>query len=218
MTDTDAGDRAPGRPWSTTSLLLDVRGSTSGGSSRSRGAGSRCRGCMPLRAGPFEPIGERPATLGLEPCSGSALRRGDARSAWRNAAVDELRPFTQAMWHNASTAERGRFLRHLRPVVDVHRHRLAPQVVGTAARDRRARPARGGGRESARARRAARRRFGRLAPRGGDMAEMMTVQRIVICTGLQGDLLRTTEPPLRRLAERGPSGPTRRTSASMSSN
>ena len=51
---------------------------------------------------------------------------------WRNA-VDELRPFTQPMWANASEAERARFLRHLRPWWDVPRHPLAPEVAHRVA-------------------------------------------------------------------------------------
>jgi uncharacterized NAD(P)/FAD-binding protein YdhS len=47
---------------------------------------------------------------------------------WR-CAVDELRPVTQMLWSAASQEVRGRFLRHLRPYWDVHRHRLAPDVA-----------------------------------------------------------------------------------------
>lgn len=43
-------------------------------------------------------------------------------------AMDEIRPFNQSAWRNATEAERGRFLRHLRPWWDVHRHRTAPRV------------------------------------------------------------------------------------------
>ena len=41
---------------------------------------------------------------------------------WR-AAVDELRPYTQSMWLAASADQRARFLRHVRPWWEVHRHR-----------------------------------------------------------------------------------------------
>lgn len=47
---------------------------------------------------------------------------------WR-AAVDSLRPHTQKLWRGLSLAERRRFLRHLRPWWDVHRHRIAPPVA-----------------------------------------------------------------------------------------
>lgn len=43
-------------------------------------------------------------------------------------AMDEIRPFNQLAWRSATEAERGRFLRHLRPWWDVHRHRTASEV------------------------------------------------------------------------------------------
>jgi uncharacterized NAD(P)/FAD-binding protein YdhS len=49
-------------------------------------------------------------------------------AGWR-AAIDGLRPHTQHLWQEMSLGERARFLRHLRPWWDVHRHRAAPQVM-----------------------------------------------------------------------------------------
>lgn len=47
---------------------------------------------------------------------------------WR-AAVDGLRPHTQALWAHLPERERRRFLRHARPFWDIHRHRIAPQAA-----------------------------------------------------------------------------------------
>ncbi|MET0262073.1 MAG: FAD-dependent oxidoreductase, partial [Rariglobus sp.] len=52
---------------------------------------------------------------------------------WR-AVIDSLRPFSHALWQGFSWEERGRFMRHVRPFWEVHRHRIAPQVA--AALDR----------------------------------------------------------------------------------
>ena len=49
-------------------------------------------------------------------------------AGWR-AAIDGLRPHTQRLWQEMSLSERARFLRHLRPWWDVHRHRAAPKVM-----------------------------------------------------------------------------------------
>jgi uncharacterized NAD(P)/FAD-binding protein YdhS len=49
------------------------------------------------------------------------LASGDWRSLF-----DSLRPEIQANWQGMDLEERRRFLRHLRPWWDVHRHRLAP--------------------------------------------------------------------------------------------
>ncbi|MBG1267841.1 FAD/NAD(P)-binding protein [Nostoc sp. WHI] len=47
---------------------------------------------------------------------------------WR-AVIDSLRPMTQKIWQQLPTEEQQRFLRHLTPYWDVHRHRIAPQVA-----------------------------------------------------------------------------------------
>jgi rhodanese-related sulfurtransferase len=46
---------------------------------------------------------------------------------WR-AVIDALRPHSQRLWLALSWSERARFLRHVRPYWEVHRHRLAPAV------------------------------------------------------------------------------------------
>ncbi|HEY0116015.1 MAG TPA: FAD/NAD(P)-binding protein, partial [Allosphingosinicella sp.] len=104
-------------------LLLDASGFTGRIDAISR------RGLLPhahaAAAPPDRPRQQAPATL-----PSALLREVRARGeaiGWRQA-VDELRPFTQKMWRAASDPERGRFLRHLRPWWDVHRHRIAPAV------------------------------------------------------------------------------------------
>ena len=127
--------------------------------------------------------------------------RGEA-VGWRNA-VDELRPYTQAMWANASDAERSRFLRHLRPWWDVHRHRLAPQVADRLA------TMQASGQMTVVAGKTISAVEGpdgialTWRRRGADTTETMTAQRIVNCTGPQGDLTRTTEQLLASLRDRG---------------
>ena len=161
------------------------------------------RGLLPqvhAASEPWDRIAERPATIAS--CLVHTVRDRAAAVGWRNA-VDELRPFTQGMWANATETQRAQFLRHLRPWWDIHRHRLSPQVA---------------------ARIHAMRVDGRLAvhagktldfrdtgygveliwrPRGRDTLERLQVARVVNCTGPLGDLARTTEPLLRRLVERG---------------
>lgn len=178
-------------------LLLDARGF------RGRIVALSRRGLLPRPHGPgsdWQKIDERPATTASRLLQ--AVRgRGDG-IGWRNA-VDELRPFTQAMWGNASDAERARFLRHLRPWWDVHRHRLAPEVharlIAVAER---------GQLEVI----AGKTLYFDERPdgiavqfrrRGADVAETLVAERIVNCTGPLGDLARTQEPLLQKLAARG---------------
>lgn len=178
-------------------LLLDARGF------KGRIVALSRRGLLPRPHGPggdWQKIDERPATNASQLLH-SVRTRGET-IGWRNA-VDELRPFTQAMWGNASEAERGRFLRHLRPWWDVHRHRLAPEVYARlmAVVERGQLEVIAGktlGFEE--------REDGievRLRRRGADTAETLLAQRIVNCTGPLGDLARTEEPLLQKLAARG---------------
>jgi uncharacterized NAD(P)/FAD-binding protein YdhS len=161
------------------------------------------RGLLPRPHGPgqdWDKLRERPRTKASALVR--AVRDRAEQVGWRNA-VDELRPFTQPMWANASEDERARFLRHLRPWWDVHRHRLAPEVHARlqALIDR--------GQLEVRAAKTLHFVEGSdgiavtLRPRGQDAPETILAQRIVNCTGPLGDLARSREPLLQRLAARG---------------
>lgn len=162
------------------------------------------RGLVPQRhdapGAMHEKLAERPVVTPAQLVH-LVRKRGEV-IGWRQA-VDELRPYTQAMWANASEAERQRFLRHLRPWWDVHRHRLAPQVADRLA----AMIARGQIEVVAGKTVAAVERSDGIEltwrRRGSDAPETLTAQRIVNCTGPQGDLTRTTEPVLASLRDRG---------------
>ena len=130
------------------------------------------------------------------------VRRRAAAVGWR-ASVDELRPITQMMWGAADATMRARFLRHLRPYWDVHRHRLAPSVAARidalCAAGRLSFAA--GKLVSATADGSGARLCWR--PRGSEAQVETRVARIVNCTGPQGDLMRSGEPLLRDLLAKG---------------
>ncbi|OAN62766.1 FAD/NAD(P)-binding protein [Sphingomonas sp. TDK1] len=148
----------------------------------------------------WDKIRERPCTRASALVR--AVRERAALVGWRNA-VDELRPFTQPMWANAGEDERARFLRHLRPWWDVHRHRLAPEV------DARLQALINRGQLEVVAAKTLGFAEGpdgiavTLRPRGQDASKTIRAQRIVNCTGPLGDLARSREPLLQRLAARG---------------
>ena len=48
--------------------------------------------------------------------------------------IDALRPVTSLLWDRMDGKERSRFLRHLRPFWEIHRHRMAPPVADTIDR------------------------------------------------------------------------------------
>jgi uncharacterized NAD(P)/FAD-binding protein YdhS len=179
-------------------LLLEARGFDGRLIALSR------RGLLPRAHGE---AGIPPASLAERPTVGASelLKSVRARAraiGWR-ASVDELRPFTQSLWLAADEPTRRRFLRHLRPWWDVHRHRLAPEVAARIA----ALQASGrlqiiAGKLVAIENQADAARVS-WRPRGSEGIETAQVSRIVNCSGPQGDLGRTDDPLLRRLLEKG---------------
>jgi uncharacterized NAD(P)/FAD-binding protein YdhS len=121
---------------------------------------------------------------------------------WR-AVIDGLRPVTQDAWQTMSSAERARFLRHLRPWWDVHRHRLAPvisdrieqaisvgQLRTTATRIRSMRAADNRVEVTHR-------------PRRAIVDQRLVVQRVINCSGPACDYARIDDPLIRALLDRG---------------
>jgi uncharacterized NAD(P)/FAD-binding protein YdhS len=136
------------------------------------------------------------------------MLRSEARRAVRDgstwqAALDELRPFGRDLWQNLDAEDRSRFLRHLRPWWDVHRHRLAPDVSARIDATRTA----------GQLRLHAGRIDGILAsgdratvsyrPRGTQERREIEVARVVNCAGPACDFDRIPHPLVRRLLADG---------------
>lgn len=121
---------------------------------------------------------------------------------WRDV-VDAFRPWTIETWRRLSSAERRRFLRHVRPLWEVHRHRVAPAIADTLTSVR----------ESGQLTVAAGRivsidwkdgAFGIMVrPRGEEGLRHLASSWIVNCTGPQGDYSQTTNPLVRTAVEAG---------------
>jgi uncharacterized NAD(P)/FAD-binding protein YdhS len=61
----------------------------------------------------------------------SAARAVDRRAhSWR-ASLDALRPRTNALWQALSADDQRRFVRHVMPYWNVHRHRMAPEIAAS---------------------------------------------------------------------------------------
>jgi len=152
---------------------------------------------------PREPVAD---PLRAFPANAVALLRTVRRRAgeigWREA-VHELRAITQQIWSGAPLDQRRRFVRHLRPYWDVHRHRIAPAVaarIGAMQADGRLRFAAGRivavepDGESARV---------AWRPRGADRVEQLTARRVVNCSGPELDIDRAGDPLLSSLLAAG---------------
>jgi uncharacterized NAD(P)/FAD-binding protein YdhS len=100
------------------------------------------RGLLPLAHGmvPSPPttevpdLGERRVRAMIRVLR-EAVEEGAARGIDWRLVFDSLRPRTQELWKSLPIAERRRFLRHARPYWEVHRHRLAPEVMGAIERE-----------------------------------------------------------------------------------
>lgn len=93
------------------------------------------RGLIPRAHADFDPAPVDRDAVGDTSLGGLFrwLRRRSGEVGWR-AAIDSLRPHTQALWEGLDAEQQRRFLRHARPWWDVHRHRIAPEVSRLLAR------------------------------------------------------------------------------------
>ncbi|HEX7856940.1 MAG TPA: FAD/NAD(P)-binding protein [Sphingobium sp.] len=159
-----------------------------------------------MRPRPHALVGPHVDRVDRPSASGSALIRALRTRAsaigWR-AAVDELRPFTQDLWRSMNLIERQRFLRHLRPYWDAHRHRLAPAVDRkVCAMQMEARLNFAAGKIVGAT------RIGDTARiewriRGTDLKRAETVKRVINCTGPSGDIASSSDLLLRNLMAEG---------------
>lgn len=131
------------------------------------------------------------------------VREVRGHSSWRSS-VDGLRPYSAALWQGLSEAEQRRFLRHLRPWWDVHRHRIAPAVA------ERIQAMRDDGRLEVAAGRIVRVEGKRvtIALRGGGELRR-DFEAAVNCTGPQGAIGRVEDPLIRQLLASGRARPDR---------
>jgi uncharacterized NAD(P)/FAD-binding protein YdhS len=131
------------------------------------------------------------------------VRRAGAEGVGWRSVVDALRPHTQLLWQELSPTDKRRFLRHLRPWWESHRHRVAPPVRAAI--------------ETARARGRLQVLRGRIEgieavadgldvtwrSRGAIAGEKLEVQRIINCTGPGTDYEKLDDPLIVQLLASG---------------
>ncbi len=153
---------------------------------------------------------DRPATLDAWPGTALGFLRGLRREVdeaaargvdWREV-VTSVRDDTQTLWQRLDERERRRFLRHLRPYWETHRHRASPEtmlavesliehgalevVAGSLLATRLV----DGEVEAT------------IARRGGGAAQVLRFGKVINCTGPDTDLSRVADPLVARLRER----------------
>jgi uncharacterized NAD(P)/FAD-binding protein YdhS len=104
-----------------------------------RGLLPRAHRAEPAHSLPFALRQDLYADLTCGTLSGlaKAVRRAAAEAELRGlgwqAVIDALRPLSAGIWQALGETDQRRFLRHLRPYFDAHRHRLAPAPAATLA-------------------------------------------------------------------------------------
>jgi uncharacterized NAD(P)/FAD-binding protein YdhS len=133
----------------------------------------------------------------------AACRKATAQGQDWRVVIDGLRSHTQRLWHEMPTAERARFLRHLRPWWDVHRHRSATRVMARIleAIQRRQLMVVAGRIDSMLP--AGDQLSVVVRPRGKDGRLALKAQRVLDCTALTPDLSKLELPLLRDLIAGG---------------
>jgi uncharacterized NAD(P)/FAD-binding protein YdhS/glyoxylase-like metal-dependent hydrolase (beta-lactamase superfamily II) len=121
---------------------------------------------------------------------------------WRSV-IDALRPITQKLWQQLPISEQQRFLRHLTPYWDVHRHRIAQrvgdtvndmlnsgQLTITAGRIQNYQVSSSGVAVTVR-------------PRRATTDSVLHVNRVVNCTGISVDYRQSSNPLIADLRDQG---------------
>ena len=167
------------------------------------------RGLLPLRhlAGGEQPPSDPcalPSSVGgltrlLRHQAARAMRAG---GDWR-PVIDRLRPFTTDVWQAMPMDDRARFLRHLRPWWDVHRHRMPPPTARRIndACERAQLTVRAGRIQAYLADGAGVRVVYR--PRLGDAPATIRAARVVNCSGPGADYDRIAHPLVRSMLRDG---------------
>jgi uncharacterized NAD(P)/FAD-binding protein YdhS len=122
---------------------------------------------------------------------------------WRDV-LGALRPVTAELWQSLDAAERRRFLRHLQPYWDVHRHRTAPDPHAALQRLLRE------GRLTVEAGRLKSLRIAEQGavrvtwqPRRADADAQFEVGTVINCTGYGGQVERSRDPLVLSLLRQG---------------
>jgi len=168
------------------------------------------RGLLPQVHRPAEPyrdfLADEPLPTGI--LALSRRLRAEVRRAreqeidWR-PVLDSIRPHSPALWRGFSWEERARFMRHLRPFWEVHRHRLAPPVAAKIEEMRQSAQLRFYAGRLTHLQENAQGVEARFRLRGTVQSRTLQVAKVINCTGPRSDYSKYQHPLLINLLARG---------------
>ncbi len=152
---------------------------------------------------PFWDDSSPKSTRGLLSLVRKQVREAEQQGIEWQSVFDSLRPLVARIWQSLPELERRRFLRHVRPYWEVHRHRAAPEIARSIAEQISA------GQIKVRA--------GRITDYAEDdhgakvtyrerksgKATCLEVDRVINCTGPEGDWRRLQNPLMSVLLAKG---------------
>jgi len=152
---------------------------------------------------PFWDEGSPRTALGLLRLVRDEVQRAEAAAGDWRGVIDALRTSNQKIFLSLAAEEQRRFLRHIRPYWDVHRHRIAPEI-GAAVEE-----LLGEGRMHLHAGRVTHYRENEngadveFRNRRTDALETLRVDRVINCTGPESDPRRVKSPLIANLLQQG---------------
>jgi uncharacterized NAD(P)/FAD-binding protein YdhS len=121
--------------------------------------------------------------------------------SWQ-ATFDQIRPYTNSIWRRLSTSERLRFLLHVRPLWEIHRHRMPPEAatqIEALTNQGQLVTHRGRVLEASRTADG----FTRVTIASGNGHRWdLLVARLIVCTGTDMDFRKAAQPLIRELLDR----------------
>lgn len=137
----------------------------------------------------------------------SQVRAEEARGGDWRSVVDGLRPYNQRLWQSWPAAEKRRFLRHVRPWWNIHRHRLPPDLYESLAGAVRAGQVNLVAAEFVGIERAGDQVRATLRSRGTSARHTMDIARVYDCGGVTVDVRASANPVIRQLVGEGAARP-----------
>jgi uncharacterized NAD(P)/FAD-binding protein YdhS len=150
----------------------------------------------------FDPLALPPKVSALLKRLRTEIEMAEAAGGDWRGVIDALRPYSQRLWQRLAPVEQRRFLRHVRPYWEIHRHRAAPKIVDTVYALLRT-----GQLQVSAARLVRFEETGDgvdvlLQPRHREQLETLSVDRVVNCTGPESNYRRLNHPLVRSLREK----------------